>query len=124
MLCLTFPNGISRAKDQSNKVVQETAREEEPEQSELNRVFQSESQETATDNKGETIIKSAYRKADSNSDGYVTIRELAKYINLKICDHIDTAIKRNPQIFSEIDKNPVDGLISWYVHFDMIGTLV
>lgn len=43
----------------------------------------------------------------------MTIKELAKYINLKICDHIDTAIKQNPQIFSEIDKSPVDGLITW-----------
>lgn len=67
-----------------------------------------------SDNKDSTnILKFAFRKADSNSDGLLTIRELAKYINLKICDHIDSSIKRNPQIFSEIDKAPTDGLVTW-----------
>lgn len=54
-----------------------------------------------------------FYRADANADGFVTIRELAKYINLKICDHIDSSVKQNPQIFAEIDKAPANGLVSW-----------
>lgn len=41
------------------------------------------------------------------------MQELAKYINFKIRDHIDTAIRSNPTTFVEIDLKPRDGLISW-----------
>lgn len=122
MLSITFPNGKRSLKPHSYKDP-ETSSEtlEEQDQGELNRVFHSDGikdifQESMvlSDNKdASNILKFAFRKADSNSDGSLTIRELAKYINLKICDHIDSAIKRNPQIFSEIDKSPVDGLVSW-----------
>lgn len=122
MLSITFPIGTKNLIHHSETLA-ETISEvsEEQDQGELNRVFHSENikdifQETVVipDNKDTTnILKFAFRKADSNSDGLLTIRELAKYINLKICDHIDSSIKRNPQIFSEIDKTPVDGLVSW-----------
>lgn len=38
---------------------------------------------------------------------------MARYINVKIREHIDTAIKTNPSVFGEVDKNPRDGLITW-----------
>lgn len=122
MLLITFPNGRKSLK---NKDAQENASSEslleDQDQGELNRVFHSDSMKdifqeplVISDNKDTTnILKFAFRKADANSDGFLTIRELAKYINLKICDHIDSSIKRNPQIFSEIDKTPIDGLVSW-----------
>jgi Ca2+-binding EF-hand superfamily protein len=118
MLSITFPNGTKSLKVQ---VTESGSSEEEPQQGELNRVFHSDNikgifQEPLVlpeNADALNILKFAFRKADSNSDGFITIRELAKYINLKICDHIDSSIKRNPQVFSEIDKTPTDGLVSW-----------
>lgn len=123
MLSITFPNGTRKRKPQDAPVTPDVdpASSEEQEQGELNRVFHSDnmkdifqepmvlSENADTSN----VLKFAFRKADANADGLVSIRELAKYINLKICDHIDSSIKRNPQIFSEIDKSPTDGLVSW-----------
>lgn len=130
VLSITFPNGTGSRKSSDNKVTPEAEAmsSEEQEQGELNRVFHSDnmkdifqepmvlSENADTSN----VLKFAFRKADSNADGFISIRELAKYINLKICDHIDSSIKRNPQIFSEIDKSPTDGLVSWneyHTHF-------
>lgn len=45
---------------------------------------------------------------------------MAKYINKRIKDHIDYAIKTNPMNFAQIDVSPRDGLISWdeyHAHF-------
>lgn len=125
MLSITFPHGTTKSlkkSDTSNsQEAAESSSESSGEKGELNRVFHSDNVKEAfqesmilSENKdASNILKFAFRKADSNADGSLTIRELAKYINLKICDHIDTAIKRNPQVFSEIDKTPVDGLVSW-----------
>lgn len=63
--------------------------------------------------KNPLMTKLKYFRADVNSDGSLTLQELAHYINQKVSDHIDTSIKQNSQIFAEVDKNPVDGLISW-----------
>lgn len=116
MLKLTFPNGTGIL-NSHKKPSEIGSSEEDKDQGELNRVFHSDSiQEPIvfSDNKDSiNILKFAFRKADSNSDGLLTIRELAKYINLKICDHIDESLKRNPQIFSEIDESPQDGLVTW-----------
>lgn len=38
---------------------------------------------------------------------------MGKYINAKIHDHIDNAIRNNPIYFAKIDLSPKDGLISW-----------
>lgn len=123
MLSITFPHGTAKSQksESSNKESPESSSESSEEQGELNRVFHSdnvketfqESMSLSENKDASNILKFAFRKADSNADGFLTIRELAKYINLKICDHIDTAIKQNPQVFSEIDKTPVDGLVSW-----------
>lgn len=52
-------------------------------------------------------------RADWNDDSLLTLQELAKFINLRICDHIEKAIRSNPIVFSEIDKSPRNGLITW-----------
>lgn len=120
MLSLTFPNGIS--KKSHREAVEEDSSPEDSEAGELNRVFHSESMrdgnfqepQILSDNAHpQVVLKFAFRKADTNSDGFLSIKELARYINLRIRDHIDTSIKKNPQIFAEIDKSPQDGLISW-----------
>lgn len=43
----------------------------------------------------------------------LSIQEIARYINERIKQHIELAIKVNPIIFAEIDGSPRDGLISW-----------
>lgn len=120
MLGITFPNGISQKSHLQN--FDGDSSPEENETGELNRVFHSESMRDANfqepqilndQSNPSQILKFAFRKADTNGDGFLNIRELAKYINLRIRDHIDTSIKRNPQIFAEIDKSPLDGLITW-----------
>lgn len=58
-------------------------------------------------------LTDAFNKADTNGDKRLNVQELAKYINFKIRDHIDTAIRSNPTTFVEIDLKPRDGLISW-----------
>ncbi|KFB43554.1 AGAP002810-PA-like protein [Anopheles sinensis] len=50
---------------------------------------------------------------DTNGDKQLGVQELAKYINLKIREHIDNAIRTNPTMFVEIDHKPRDGLVSW-----------
>jgi hypothetical protein len=120
ILSITFPNGIKSAKNQHRETPMPDLSEE---QGELNRIFHGDKEivEILSENSDPSnTLKFAFRKADSNADGFLTIRELAKYINLKIQDHIDTAIKRNPQIFAEIDKSPADGLVTWeeyHAHF-------
>jgi hypothetical protein len=130
MLNVTFPNGIKSHSHHhqhrnNNKNSHDSSDEDnsssDEHQGELNRVFHSESMREGfqepmilNDNADPvTVLKFAFRKADANSDGLLAIKELAKYINLRIRDHIDTSIKKNPQIFAEIDKSPSDGLISW-----------
>uniref|UniRef100_A0A182QP99 EF-hand domain-containing protein n=1 Tax=Anopheles farauti TaxID=69004 RepID=A0A182QP99_9DIPT len=58
-------------------------------------------------------LSEAFTKADTNGDKHLTVQELAKYINLKIREHIDEAIRTNPTMFVEIDHKPRDGLVSW-----------
>lgn len=58
-------------------------------------------------------LTEAFNKADINKDKSLSVQELAKYINFKIRDHIDTAIRTNPTTFVEIDLKPRDGLVSW-----------
>ncbi|XP_049301507.1 45 kDa calcium-binding protein [Anopheles funestus] len=55
----------------------------------------------------------AFAKADTNGDKHLTVQELAKFINFKIREHIDEAIRTNPIMFVEIDHKPRDGLVSW-----------
>ncbi|XP_058116313.1 45 kDa calcium-binding protein [Anopheles ziemanni] len=58
-------------------------------------------------------LTAAFTKADTNGDKQLGVQELAKYINLKIREHIDNAIRTNPTMFVEIDHKPRDGLVSW-----------
>ncbi|XP_058451085.1 45 kDa calcium-binding protein [Malaya genurostris] len=67
----------------------------------------------AVDDNALRELTGAFNKADTNADNYLSMQELAKYINYKIRDHIDNAIRTNPTTFVEIDLKPRDGLISW-----------
>ncbi|KAM7361831.1 stromal cell derived factor mayday isoform 1-T2 [Cochliomyia hominivorax] len=59
------------------------------------------------------ILEKAFKRADRNHDNYLTIKELAQYINKNIVDHIDEAIQLNPREFRRVDIAPADGLITW-----------
>uniref|UniRef100_A0A182T9V9 EF-hand domain-containing protein n=1 Tax=Anopheles maculatus TaxID=74869 RepID=A0A182T9V9_9DIPT len=58
-------------------------------------------------------LSAAFAKADTNGDKHLTVQELAKFINFKIREHIDEAIRTNPIMFVELDHKPRDGLVSW-----------
>lgn len=52
-------------------------------------------------------------RADLNKDSTLTVQELARYINGRVRDHVDMAIKTNPMNFAAIDVSPRDGLVTW-----------
>lgn len=59
-------------------------------------------------------------RADLNEDGLLSLQELARFINRRIRDHIETSIRNNPYLFSQIDQSPRNGLVTWdeyYTHF-------
>lgn len=61
-----------------------------------------------------------FYRADLNGDNILSLQELARYINRRIRDHIETSIRNNPILFSEIDRSPPNGLITWdeyYTYF-------
>lgn len=41
------------------------------------------------------------------------IQELARYINKRVREHIQFAIRNNPLHFAQVDVAPRDGLVSW-----------
>ncbi|KAG4069741.1 hypothetical protein HA402_003182 [Bradysia odoriphaga] len=51
--------------------------------------------------------------ADLNKDLTLTVQELARFINGRVRDHVDMAIKTNPHNFAAIDVSPRDGLVTW-----------
>lgn len=66
------------------------------------------------------VIFFLYFRADLNGDSKLTIQELAKLINQRIRSHIEASIRNNPLLFSEIDRAPRNGLITWdeyYAYF-------
>lgn len=106
ILTITYPSGFKSPHQQHAHLVS-LDEDTSSEGGELNRVFDSEKMnfepQILSDNSSpKQILKFAFRKADRSGDGVLNIKELAKYINLRIRDHIDTSIKKNPQLFAEI----------------------
>lgn len=52
-----------------------------------------------------------------NDDGILSLQELARFINRRIRDHIEASIRNNPIQFSEIDRSPPNGLVTWDEYF-------
>lgn len=66
------------------------------------------------------VIRLLCFRADLNGDSMLTIQELARYINRRIREHIEASIRNNPFNFSDIDRAPRNGLVTWdeyYAHF-------
>ncbi|EDW83798.2 uncharacterized protein Dwil_GK13801 [Drosophila willistoni] len=59
------------------------------------------------------ILAKAFKRADRNRDGRLSIQEMAQYINRRIVDHIEEAIMNNAREFRRVDIGPADGLITW-----------
>lgn len=55
-----------------------------------------------------------------DGNAFLSLQELARYINRRIRSHIESSIHNNPIQFSEIDRAPPNGLVTWdeyYAHF-------
>ncbi|XP_016974835.1 45 kDa calcium-binding protein [Drosophila rhopaloa] len=59
------------------------------------------------------ILAKAFKRADRNRDGILSIQEMGQYINRRIVEHIDEAIMNNAREFQRVDIGPADGLITW-----------
>lgn len=55
-----------------------------------------------------------------DGDALLSLQELARFINRRIRNHIEASIRNNPIQFSEIDRSPPNGLVTWdeyYAYF-------
>lgn len=52
-------------------------------------------------------------RADTNNNGKLDLKELSKWINTKIIQHISAAVRNNVGLFTLIDVNPRNGVVSW-----------
>ncbi|XP_017784780.1 PREDICTED: 45 kDa calcium-binding protein isoform X1 [Nicrophorus vespilloides] len=65
-------------------------------------------------NKDQTeILEDVFKKADKNKNGKLDTRELSEWIRMKIIEHITSAVSNNYGLFSLIDRNPKNGVVSW-----------
>lgn len=58
------------------------------------------------------LLADIFHRADVNSDDYLEIQELAKWIHARITEHINRALKNNILMFTAIDNNPANGTYS------------
>lgn len=65
------------------------------------------------------LLEGIFYKADVDKDSLLDIRELAKWIHVKIIDHIDRAMKDNIGLFTAIDNDPRNGEIFFFIEFTM-----
>lgn len=63
--------------------------------------------------KNNSINIRSFSRADLNKDAILSLQEVARYINRRICIHIEESIRNNPIQFSEIDQAPSNGLVTW-----------
>lgn len=49
-------------------------------------------------------------RVDKDKDGQLSINEVSQYINLKIQEHINTAMQENYGLFMSIDVSPRNGI--------------
>ncbi|XP_068237144.1 45 kDa calcium-binding protein-like [Palaemon carinicauda] len=59
------------------------------------------------------ILTETFRKADTNGDGLLELTELSSWISSKIKEHLNLALKENFFMFTAIDLNPRNGMVSW-----------
>ncbi|CAH0557552.1 unnamed protein product [Brassicogethes aeneus] len=59
------------------------------------------------------ILQDVFIKADKDKNGKLDMNELAKWIRKKIVEHISSAIGNNYGLFTLIDVNPRNGVVTW-----------
>lgn len=59
------------------------------------------------------LLETIFKKADSNDDQLLSLKELSTWISLKITEHIKQALDENFGLFNNIDNNPRNGVVSW-----------
>lgn len=52
-------------------------------------------------------------RADANGNQLLETNELAEWIRQRVIEHITTSVRNNFGLFSIIDNNPKNNLISW-----------
>ncbi|XP_020296269.1 45 kDa calcium-binding protein [Pseudomyrmex gracilis] len=59
------------------------------------------------------LLEDIFRRADTDENQLLDIQELAKWIHVKITEHITWAMRENVGLFTAIDNNPRNGEVSW-----------
>ncbi|KAK9879605.1 hypothetical protein WA026_006670 [Henosepilachna vigintioctopunctata] len=59
------------------------------------------------------ILQDVFSRADMDSNGKLDSRELSFWIRKKIMEHITLAVSNNYNLFSQIDTDPKNGVITW-----------
>ncbi|KZC04499.1 45 kDa calcium-binding protein, partial [Dufourea novaeangliae] len=60
-----------------------------------------------------TLLEDIFQRADTDQDQLLDIQELAKWIYIKITEHVSRAMSENVGLFTAIDNNPRNGKVSW-----------
>ncbi|XP_042208651.1 45 kDa calcium-binding protein-like [Homarus americanus] len=60
-----------------------------------------------------SLLKETFKKADSSVDGLLDLAELSSWISTKIKEHLTLALKENFFMFTAIDQDPRNGMVSW-----------
>ncbi|KAJ3656086.1 hypothetical protein Zmor_015187 [Zophobas morio] len=65
-------------------------------------------------NKDQTeILQEVFKRADKDKNYKLDSKELAEWIRKKIVEHISSAVSNNYALFTMIDVNPRNGVITW-----------
>jgi len=67
------------------------------------------------------LLADVFHLADVNSDDELDLKELSKWIEAKVKEHLDEAIRENVYLFTAVDKNR-NGIVTWkeyHVNFMM-----
>lgn len=56
-----------------------------------------------------SLLEDIFRRADTDENQLLDIQELAKWIHVKITEHITWAMRENVGLFTAIDNNPRNG---------------
>lgn len=59
------------------------------------------------------LLEDIFIRADTNNDSFLTHKELSRWIEAKIQQHINQAHAENYILFASVDVNPKNGLVSW-----------
>ncbi|XP_034190622.1 stromal cell derived factor mayday [Osmia lignaria lignaria] len=60
-----------------------------------------------------SLLEDIFQRADTDQDQLLDIQELARWIHMKITEHISCAMRENIGLFTAIDNNPQNGEVSW-----------